>query len=80
MVELPGGIVINAPHIANASGQHDKLTALDIGAQKKSPARLRRFCAMAGSTVSGIPPLFSPVRQCARCMGSTVTPAMVKRT
>jgi hypothetical protein len=26
-VQLPNGVIINAPHITNASGSHDKLTA-----------------------------------------------------
>jgi len=30
LVELPGGIVINAPHVLNASGAHDKLVAAPV--------------------------------------------------
>ena len=43
LVELPGGIVLNAPHVANTSGQADKVRDMDFGTRTVRMALTRGF-------------------------------------
>lgn len=73
VVQLPNGNLINAPHVANASGRHDKVEDIDFARRK---VRLHETDGVAGGKFVKYISTESSFSVAAALEGSTYVPAL----